>query len=81
MSLLQKLPEGMRIEITIYLTDGHTNAAISVGNFSVMPTLNINEPLDVAGLLRSSGLRAGDDITGWRVMTAAEIKKFREEEE
>lgn len=75
---LQKLPDGMRIDLKVYLTNGQMSAAILLGNFPAIPPIDLTKEVDVANLLSAVG--AGEDLAGWRVMTAAEIKEYREEE-
>ena len=77
---LPKLPDGMRINLMIYLTNGQMNAALSLGNFSVIPRIDHAESVNPAEILRAAGFDDGDDLASWRVMTSAEIKEYQEDE-
>lgn len=75
----QKLPDGLRIDVTVYLTNGEMRAAVALRNFSIIPPISITDHIDVNSLLSAAGLGDNPDFAGWRVMTAAEIKEYLED--
>lgn len=76
---LMKCPEGVELDLICYLTSDKTGLNVKISVKGLPAITSFKTVADAASLATAQGLtKFADD---WRMMTRAEIKTYKEEED